>query len=75
MSSNLNNTAKNKDLRLGVTSFAKTEKELEFPPKSSAEYPIAISERALREYIARGGEVLIIPVEGKELANKENTKE
>ena len=81
MNSNLNN-AKNtkKDLKLGVTVFSQGEKKIEFPPHTTNEYPISISERALREYIARGGEVLVIPVEkdkknDKKKADKKANKE
>ena len=75
MSSNLNNTADN--LTLGTTVFLDDGKRLEFPPVVNSKYPISISERALREYIARGGEIITIPVADKQLVKKkeENTKE
>ena len=63
MDSKLNNAAEKKDLELGVTVFIQGEKEIEFPPATTTKYPVAISERALREYIARGGEVVVIPLE------------
>jgi len=69
MGSKLNDAAK-KDLKLGVCVFAQKEKEIEFPPAATKKYPISISERALREYIARGGEVLVIPVEEKKKQEK-----
>ena len=73
MGSKLNDAAK-KDLRLGVTGFSlEKEKEVKFPPATTKQYPISISERALREYIARGGEILVIPVEGKEKEEKTAT--
>ena len=59
----MNNAKKRKNPRLGVTAFRPGDKEIEFPPQTTNEYPISISERALREYIVRGGEVLVIPVE------------
>ena len=70
MSSKLNDAAK-KDLELGVSVFAQKEKEIEFPPAATKKYPISISERALKEYIEKGGEILVIPVEdSREQSNK-----
>jgi len=71
MGSKLNDAAK-KDLKLGVTGFSLEKgKEIEFPPAATKKYPISVSERALREYIARGGEILVIPVENdKQQSNK-----
>ena len=70
MGSKLNDAAK-KDLKLGVTGFSlEKEKEIEFPPATTKKYPISISERALREYITRGGEILVIPVEGEKKQEK-----
>jgi len=76
MGSKLNDAAKKK-LKLGVTVFSQGEKEIEFPPTTTKEYPVSLSERALREYIARGGEILVVPVEkGKEqVTNKKEDTE
>lgn len=75
MGSKLNDAAK-KNLELGFTVFSQGEKERVFPPESTKKYPIGISERALREYIQKGGEVLVIPVEGgKDKTKKEEEKE
>lgn len=77
MNSKLNNAAEEKKkLELGVTVFSDDGKGIEFPPVSSKKYPISISERALREYIARGGEILVIPVEkGRKSAEIEEDRE
>lgn len=72
MGSKLNDAAK-KDLELGVSIFAQKEKKIEFPPAATKKYPISISERALKEYIAKGGEVLVIPVENNKVQS--NKKE
>ena len=74
MSSKLNDAAK-KDLKLGVSVFAQKEKKIEFPPVATKKYPISISERALKEYIQRGGEVLVIPVESSRVQNNRNEAE
>jgi len=78
MGSNLNGAAKEKkNLILGAKGFIYDGKELEFPPVSSEKYPIEISTRALREYIARGGEVLVIPAEkgGKPVVQKQDDRD
>lgn len=67
MNSKLNDAAKkeekkNIDFKLGFTAFSDDGEELNFPPLANAEYPISISERALREYIARGGAIIEVPV-------------
>ena len=70
---------KNINLELGFTVFSDDGKELSFPPLANAKYPVSISERALKEYIARGGAIIEVPAEnGKkplQMADKRTKKE
>ena len=74
MNSNLNNAKKDETTAaVAVTVFSQGEKKIEFPPRANKKYPISISERALREYIAKGGEVLVIPVEKGKMNDKKKS--
>jgi len=81
MSSNLNNAAKARKgkkvvFRGGYYSM-NLEKEIEIPPANSAEYPVSLSERALREYIAHNNvELVNVPVrDDKEKRNTDKLEE
>lgn len=81
MSSNLNNAAKAKKgkkvvFRGGYYTM-NLEKEIEIPPVHSAEYPVSLSERALREYIANNNvELVNVPVkDGRDERNTDKVEE
>ena len=51
------------DLDLNCANLSDNGKGVEIPPKNAKQYPNKINAKAIKEYIAKGGEVLVIPAE------------
>ena len=54
------------DLDLNCANLSDKGNGVEIPPKNAKKYPIKVNAKSLKEYIVKGGEILVIPVEGKE---------
>lgn len=55
------------NLELNCANIIDEGKGIEIPPQNAKKYPTKIGVKALKEYIKNGGEILVIPVEGKTL--------
>ena len=53
------------NLELNCANIIDEGKGITIPPQNAKKYPTKIGTKALKEYIAKGGEVLVIPVEGR----------
>ena len=64
------------DLNLNCADIYDNGEGISIPPKNAKQYPVKVGVKALREYIEKGGEILVIPVENtKNLEVEEYTKE
>lgn len=53
------------NLELNCAPIVDNCKEIDIPPKDAKTYPTEVGVKALKEYIEKGGEVLVIPAERK----------
>lgn len=51
------------NLELNCANVIEDGKGISIPPKNAKQYPTKIGVKALKEYIQKGGEILVIPVE------------
>ncbi len=51
------------DLDLNCANLSDNGQGVEIPPKHAKQYPTKINAKAIKEYIAKGGEILVIPAE------------
>ena len=51
------------NLELNCAPIYDNGKGIDIPPKDAKKYPTKIGVKALKEYVEKGGEVLVIPVE------------
>jgi len=58
------------DLNLNCANILDNGKGISIPPKNAKRYPIKVGVKALKEYIEKGGEILVIPVEGEKKQEK-----
>ncbi len=59
------------NLELNCANIIDEGKGISIPPKNAKKYPTKIGVKALKEYIAKGGDVLVIPVEGRTVGKEE----
>ena len=59
------------NLELNCANIIDEGKGINIPPKNAKKYPTKIGVKALKEYIKRGGEILVIPVDGKAVEKEE----
>ena len=58
------------NLELNCANFVDEGKGIDIPPKNAKTYPTKINTRALKDYIQKGGEILVITAEnGREVEN------
>lgn len=53
------------NLELNCANIIDEGKGIKIPPKNAKQYPIKIGVKSLKEYISKGGDVLVIPVENE----------
>lgn len=51
------------NLELNCANCIDEGKGISIPPKNAKQYPTKIGVKSLKEYIEKGGEILVIPVE------------
>lgn len=59
------------DLELNCANCIDEGKGISIPPKNAKKYPIKIGVKALKEYIQKGGDILVIPVEEERKVEQE----
>ena len=58
------------NLELNCANFVDEGKGIDIPPKNAKKYPTKINIKALKEYIQKGGDILVIPAEnGRKVEN------